>query len=246
MSVSLANSYSGGNAEAPLLFFESAAVAWLLGRDPEGSGFVVRVLLCGAAMTKVEGSVGVLLMAAGVFFGRRSTLRGRLRASLALAAWPALGVSTWFVYQASRSLPVGFNAHGRLLELFPRNSVKILEGLVRNLDAGSLWLPWIFAVLWIVVFRVPGKVAVPAACLGAGLLLFLVFDYLHDRRDPTERIGWTAPRVAQPALSATLLAAGFASATSARARGRAGESLDGSPPDALRRPSPRIECRGSQ
>lgn len=44
-----------------------------------------------------------------------------------------------------------------------------------------------------------------------GLLSFLVFDYLHDWQDPTERIGWTSPRVAQLALSAALLGAGILS-----------------------------------
>jgi hypothetical protein len=46
--------------------------------------------------------------------------------------------------------------------------------------------------------------------LAAGILAFLVFDYLHDDRSPSERIRWTTPRVSQPALSAVILAAGVA------------------------------------
>jgi len=49
----------------------------------------------------------------------------------------------------------------------------------------------------------------------AGILAFLAFDYLHDRDDPSERIGWTAPRVTQSALSAVILAAGVLSLTKA-------------------------------
>jgi hypothetical protein len=52
------------------------------------------------------------------------------------------------------------------------------------------------------------RAAAPGLVLAAGLLGFLVFDYLHDRKDPTMRIGWTMPRVVQPALSAMILAAG--------------------------------------
>jgi hypothetical protein len=61
--------------------------------------------------------------------------------------------------------------------------------------------------------------------LAAGLLLFLTFDYLHDKDDPTERIGWTAPRVTQPALSAVILAAGMLSLRESSA-----ENPEASPP----------------
>ena len=45
----------------------------------------------------------------------------------------------------------------------------------------------------------------------AGILLFLVYDYLHDSDLPRIRIEWTLPRVSQPALSALILAAGLVS-----------------------------------
>ena len=60
----------------------------------------------------------------------------------------------------------------------------------------------------------------PAITLAAGLLAFLVFDYLHDRENPALRIVWTAPRVSQPALSALILAAGLAAFDVERRRRR--------------------------
>jgi hypothetical protein len=51
------------------------------------------------------------------------------------------------------------------------------------------------------------------------LMAFLIFDYLHDKDDPTLRIEWTSPRVMQPALSAVILAAGVLSLSQRRTEG---------------------------
>jgi hypothetical protein len=236
-SISLANSYSGGNAESPLLFFESVGLAWLLTeKTPAESRFVPALFFCGAALAKVEGSLAVVLVAAGAWIRDRGLpLPVRLRRTAILTVWPAIGVGLWFLYQGSRSLPVGYRSHGRLLELFPRNLPKILDAMLRNLDGGSLWLPWLVALFWIIARRRWARSSAPALLLAAGLLAFLVFDYLHDPLDPSERIGWTAPRVSQPALSAAVLAAGVFSASRRRA--------ERSP---LRGVAARIECRGSE
>lgn len=213
LSVSLVYSYSGGNAEAPLLFFETVGLAWLLTEeDSRESRFLATLVLCGAALTKVEGFAAVVFLAGGSFLRERGPLPVRARRSLALVAWPAVCVGLWFFYQASHSLSVGYRAHGEPLRLFPRHLGQILPGMLRNLDAGSLWLPWLFAILWLAARRLAWRAVAPALVLAIGLLAFLLFDYMHDTGDPTERIGWTAPRVAQPALSAALLAAGAASA----------------------------------
>lgn len=213
LSVSLVRSFSGGNAEAPLLYFESVALAWLL-TEEKGveSRFVPILALCGAALTKVEGLGAVLLVAAGSLVSDRGVSPSRrLRRAVTLAAWPVAAVGVWFLYQASQSLPVGYAPHGRLWVLFPRNLGEILEGMLRNFDSGSLWLPGLFALTVLLASRAPAwKTAAPALALAAGILGFLVFDYLHDPKDPAQRIDWTTPRVIQPALSAMILAAGAA------------------------------------
>ena len=213
MSVSLVHSLSGGNAEAPVVCFEAIALAWLLTEQDEGeSRFVPTLALCGAALTKVEGMGAVVLIAAGCYFRDRGLppLRRAAR-NLALIAWPAAAVGVWFAYQWSESLRVGYQPHGQFLSLHPEQLSTIVISLVQSLDAGSLWLPWAFA-LGVLISRAPAwRAAAPALVLTAGLLLFLVFDYLHDKDDPTERIGWTAPRVTQPALSAIILGAGVLS-----------------------------------
>jgi hypothetical protein len=241
LSVSLAYSYSGGNAEAPLVFFESVGLAWLLTEEvPWESRFFPWLVLCGAALTKVEGFAAVVFLAGGSFLKERGPLPVRSRRSLALVAWPAVCVGLWFFYQASRSLSIGYRAHGELLGLFPRHLGRILPGMLRNLDAGSLWLPWLFAILWLAAPLPAWRAAAPALVLAIGILAFLLFDYMHDTGDPTERIGWTAPRVAQPALSAAVLAAG---ASSARRKRRMESAV--AVCDAFARGSSRVECGGS-
>jgi hypothetical protein len=222
--ISLARSLSGGSAEAPLLFFETLAVAALLRESAEDdeedpSRFLPALMLAGAALTKVEGSVAVLLIAAGTLGRDVASRRGAARAirgTARLLVGPVAALATWFLFQASHGLPAGFRTHGELWSLHPRFLPEILSGLLRNLDAGTLGLSWLIPLVLLALLipsggrRADGRALLPGLTLAAGILAFLVFDYLHDDRSPSQRIGWTAPRVSQPALSAVILAAGFA------------------------------------
>jgi hypothetical protein len=225
ISISLVYSLSAGNAEAPMLFFESLAVVWLLTEEKDTESRLVPALaLCGAVLTKVEGLAAVVLVASGSFLREGSLPRGRaLMKSLALVAWPVAAVSVWFAYQWSISMPVGYRPHGEFLILYGHNLGVILREMMASLNAGSLWLPWLVALFFLARSASDWRVAAPALTLAFGLMLFLVFDYLHDKDDPSQRIRWTAPRVTQPALSAAVLGAGVLSVGSGR-RQRADDS----------------------
>lgn len=214
LAISLVRSTSGGNAEGPLLFFESAALAALLAErreDPDMSRFFPALALSGAALTKVEGSLAVVLIVAGValrdFLERRPRPLSRL---LPLAAAPLVALTVWFAFQATHGLPVGYRTHGELLGLHFQYLTPVLAGMARYLDAGTAWLSWLLPLVFLTASarRIRAEL-LPALLLVAGLLLFLVFDYLHDRNDPSIRIEWTVPRVSQPGLSALILAAGL-------------------------------------
>ena len=225
LSVSLAYSMSGGNAEAPLLCFESIAVAWLLTERAGESRLVPVLALCAAALTKVEGLAAVFFLAVGAAIGSEERPRWKSAArSLALAGWPVAAAGVWFFYQTSIGMPAGYRSHGELLRLYPDNLPRILQALVDSLNGGSFWLPWALAVVLLVRHASAWRRAAPALALACGLLLFFVFDYLHDKDDPAERIGWTAPRVTQSALSAAILAAGVLSLGAARPREQEGET----------------------
>ncbi|HEY4230285.1 MAG TPA: hypothetical protein VGO79_08930 [Thermoanaerobaculia bacterium] len=79
-------------------------------------------------------------------------------------------------------------------------------------DAGTMGLSWLVPLALLLVSRARIRPLLPALTLTSGILAFLVFDYLHDDRSPSQRIRWTAPRVSQPGLSALILAAGVATA----------------------------------
>lgn len=217
LAISLAYSYSGGNAEAPLLFFETVALVWLMTEDGASeSRFVPLIALCGAALTKVEGSVAVALIAAGtVAQSDRRGLARRAARALLLAAVPAAAVGTWFLYQASQNLPVGYGSRGAGSPLYLDNLGTTLTAMLQFANAGSLWLPWILSLflLLLPLLLFPGKWrrVSPALFLTAGLLAVLLFIFLHQATDPRLYIEWILPRVSQPALSAAILAAGLAS-----------------------------------
>ena len=68
LAASLGASFSGGNAEAPLLFFVSVAGAALLVERLDGDPALRAIASCalaGAVLTKVEGSLATALLLAG-------------------------------------------------------------------------------------------------------------------------------------------------------------------------------------
>jgi hypothetical protein len=113
-------------------------------------------------------------------------------------------------------MPAGYRPHGEFFSLYTDNLAVILREMVASLNAGSLWLPWLIVLFFLAKSASDWRAAAPALTLAFGLMLFCVFDYLHDKDDPTLRIRWTAPRVTQPALSAAILGAGVLSARSGR------------------------------
>jgi hypothetical protein len=221
MSASVASSLSGANAEAPLLFFESVAVAALLTECPSSSRFLPALMLAGAVLTKVEGTVAAILLVLGVIARDALEKRpNRVRRAAALALPAAAAASLWFFFQFRFGLRPGFRGHGGLLELSFDHIGTILGRLPLTLEAGTSWLSWALPAALLIATRPSLTRLLPAITLAAGLLAFLVFDYLHDRENPALRIVWTAPRVSQPALSALILAAGLAAFDVERRRRR--------------------------
>jgi hypothetical protein len=223
-SITIAQSYSGGNAEAQLLFFETLAVASLLVEDEDAgadaSRFLPALMLAGAVLTKVEGSVAALAIAAGATLRDALERRGPLlRRALPLVLVPAACVLTWFAFQRHFGLTVGYRSHGPLFLLRAEFLPTILREELRNLDAGTFGLAWAIPIAFLLAARPDPRRLLPALALIAALFGFLTFDYMHDQGDPSERIGWTTPRVSQSALSACILAAGLAWFGPARRKG---------------------------
>jgi hypothetical protein len=216
MALSLVSSFSGGNGEAPLIFFETLAGGLLLTETkPDSSGRIwAGVALAGAALTKQEGILAGALFALGVLARdllerRPRPFRGILPMLLVSSAGPAL----WFGFR----LASGMNA-----ELRPPSNVwtaswdqlgLVLRECLRNLGGGSAGLTWVLPAGFLLLSGKRIRSALPALAFTCGVLAVLVLTYLAQPPPALERrvlIGWTFPRASQPPLSLWVLGSGIA------------------------------------
>jgi hypothetical protein len=208
----LAASCSAGNAEPPLLLYETVALAAVLA-NPERHRFLAAVALCGAVLSKTEGALGAALILLGLAAsgGRRwPPQRRKTLAVLALAT--ASAAAGWLLLRLAFGLPLTDPIREPAFRLSFQHLGAILAAVPSGLAAGTRGLALLvpLAILaWTGARR--WREAAPALTLAGGLLAFLGFYYLHVVGDPARLIGWTLPRVSIPALSALILAAGVTS-----------------------------------
>ncbi len=218
LSASLVSSFSGANAEAPLLLYETTAGMLLL-TEPPNPGAVRRglagIFLAGAVLTKVEGTVGSALLILGtvardlVVAGRRP----RFRETAGLVFPPLAAGLLWWGYLRQFGIPSAYSAKGRLTEIHWTKLREIVPPLLESLNAGSAWLAWILPLLLILVAARRGCYgqALPGIFASAGLLVFFVFLYLHETTSQSIRISWEIPRISQPPLSLLIAIAAICS-----------------------------------
>lgn len=232
MCANQVSSYSGGNAEAPLIFFLTVAGAALLverrsppasqGLDPAGgSPFVPALALAGAVLTKNEGAVAVGLLLVGVGLREVAWRHRDWPRTLARLAWgPAAAGLLWPLLEIVHRLPLVDGVREAAFQIHFRYWREILAGLVRHLEAGTGWLSWALPLIFLAAALMQRRSLVPVLpglTLTSGILVFCCFYYFHFQEDPTVLIEWTLPRLSQPALSLLVLSAGltfFSSRTS--------------------------------
>lgn len=229
LGTSLAFSFSGGNAEAPLLLYESVAAALLLTERKEpmaGRRWLAGLFLAGAVLTKVEGWAAAVLWIAGVALrdlnvSRRAVARGLTP----LALPPLLAAGLWAVFLRRFSIGIAYPGRGGLFDLAWGGVGDAVALILKNLSSGSVWLAWIIplGVLAISLSREELRRSLPGFVALTGTFAFFLFVYLHhDAANTAERVSWEIPRISQPALSLLILMAGLAA-------GRVGESSDNRP-----------------
>lgn len=212
LSTSLVASYSGANAEAPLLLYETAAGLLLLTEDERpGSSrrWLAGLLLAGAVLTKIEGTIGSGLLILGVVLRDRFARRRISWRELAALMIPPLCAGLlWWAYLRRFRIPAAYSGRGRLAELHWDRLPDLVGPMLQNLSAGTWWVAWIVPAVVLVVFgRRCWRRLLPALAAAVGLLLFFLFVYLHETRPQAERIGWEIPRTAQSPLSLLILSA---------------------------------------
>lgn len=214
MCISLASSYSGGNAEAALFVNSTIAATALMLESrtlPSSSRFLPSLALAGCIMTKVEGLVIAGLIVGGTIL-RDLVQRRELiaRRSIYLIVPSLVAGSTWplfeFVYGMPLSDPLrrmSFNAVKYAREIF-------VESL-RRLNAGTWGMSWAISFL-LLLSNIRGKFVelLPGLSLTFGLLGFYLVYYFSHSEDPTVLIGWTMSRISQPSLSMLVVTAGMA------------------------------------
>ena len=210
MALSFAWSYSGGDGEAPLVFYVAAAAAWLLTEEPGESRLLPALFLAGAALSKQEGLLAALALTAGVLL--RDVIERSPRAFLRAivpALFPVAAVIAWFGYEKLAGLPVGYRPPGPISHVDPGLLPAIVPDFLRNLDAGTFGLSW--ALPLAVLAASPRKFVrwIPALTLGGAVFAALLVTYASPV--PIDRsvvIARTLPRACQPVLSLVILAAG--------------------------------------
>lgn len=208
LSASLVSSYSGANAEAPLLLYETTAGMLLLTERPHpgvGRRCLAGLFLAGAVLTKVEGTMGASLLVLGTVLRDLVVAERRPRwGETAGLVIPPLSVGLlWWSYLRHFGIPSNYSAKGRLTEIHWGRFGEVVGPLIESLSAGTWWLGWILPLLLILAAarRRCYADALPGILAAAGLLAFFVFLYLHETTNQAVRIAWEIPRISQPALS---------------------------------------------
>jgi hypothetical protein len=217
MAISMMHALSGGNAEGALIAFTTAAVVALLIESREDAleaRFFAALMIAGAVATKAEASVSWALLTLAVV---ARDLRWRkthvIRRIAPLVILPGITAALWILFKMIYRIPIGDPTREAGLMIHSRFFGDTVSAMMRHLEAGSFGLPWILPPLFAllargVLRRESWMEALPALAVTIGLLLGFAAHYLHSSYNPTELIGWTFPRLSQPALSAWISAFG--------------------------------------
>jgi hypothetical protein len=218
----LTDSLCAGNAEAPLLFFETLSLSLLLLTDDSPSDeFVAGLSLAGVAITKFEGALFVTATIAGVVvFLRRG--RARIGTFLRLSMFPAILLAAWILFCRVQGIRDSYAGGVQSGPFVPKHFVPAITAVIRSAGYDAFFLPW-FAVGAVLVVSKKSRTMIAPAAIGLFHLGGILFIYLHGNDDPSRWIGWSAPRL----LLTPLLCLFFMLATAATdtiAMGRSPES----------------------
>ena len=198
----LSDCLTAGNADPPLLFFETVALCLLVfARDEPGAFRLAGMALAAAAWLKLEGiAFGWAVIAATMLLSRSAGWK-RIRD---LALPPIVAYLSWIAFCASHGLIAHLGAHR--LVLTAERFRTVVVGMASVASLGCSYLPWILAGALFVVRRpgrsaaIPVVVAILAAAFDCGI-------YFAAEGDPTAWIGWAGERTLLTPLLALLIAA---------------------------------------
>jgi hypothetical protein len=189
-----------GNADMPLLLFETLAMALLLGSGPaRASGdLLAGILFAAAATAKVEGLPFALAATAIALVLRGGPAAERGKAALRLLGPTALSLAAWFAFGMSRNLFSDYSEYGRFFDIHVGHAPGVAAEILRALASTGRGMPYLIPLLCLIAAGRRGRMAALPLGTAAALAAFLVFTYLHLTNDPTQWIDWSAARVFAP------------------------------------------------
>ncbi len=208
-----------GNGEMPLLFYETLAMALLVGADATNPStqLLAGLLLGGAASAKIEG-LPFVLAAAGLFVWSRSQSGQRWRVCVRLLGPTTVAIGAWLAYGALKGVFRGYDGYGSLLKLYPEALPTITESVAYSLWLIAYGMPFLFPLVYLALRPRPWRPALLPIGVAVTLACFYVFTYLHVP-DPAEWISWSAARIFSPLIPLLALAGGIGSRDPGRFEG---------------------------
>jgi len=187
-----------GAADPPLLLFEVVAIAALtFSGDQRDGQIIAAVALAGAAFTKVEGAVFVIVTLIAFLLVTRKIGR-----TLLIGAPPVVLLASWIVFSARNHLLDSYWNPTRTVHL---QTLGLIVGrTLRQASYDVAWVPWIGALAPLVITRRLRRAALPLL-VAAGSLASTVFFYLHSD-NPSWWIDSSAMRVLLTPLACLVVA----------------------------------------
>lgn len=215
ISTMMVTSFSGGNADGPLVLFLSVALVVILTEPEEGPGhlrWLAAVALAGAVFTKSEGVVAGSLIVAGTAVRDLIWRRSKVLQQTAFLIAPASAtILLWVVVRIVHDLPLTDPIRENMFQISFEHMGLIMHVCIRILVTNVVMVGWLVPL--VTVFLVGRRQlvrAVPGVVTALGILAFAATYYLHAAGDPFQLIVWTFPRLVQPAMSAWILGFGVA------------------------------------
>jgi hypothetical protein len=208
-------SFSGGNADGPLVMFLSIALAVILteGRaGPRPLRWLAALALAGAVFTKSEGMVATSFIVIGAAVRDAVWRRPKASRRAALLAAPAAAtVVLWVVVRMANGIPLSDPIRETAFGISLDHVGVIARVCLRLLVSPVVAVGWSVPLVAALVVGGKGLVrSLPGVVTTLGMIAFAGAYYLHAAGNPLQLIVWTFPRLIQSAMSAWILGLGVA------------------------------------
>jgi hypothetical protein len=215
LSTMMVTSFSGGNADGPLVLFLSIALVVILTEQEDGPRhlrWLAAVALAGAVFAKSEGSIAAALIVIGTVTREIVWRRSEIFRQTVFLITPAAATAVlWVVVRIVHDIPLTDPIRETVLHISFDHIGLILRICLRLLTPTVVAVGWLVPLVSILIIgRGSFARSLPGVVTASGILVFSVVYYLHAAGDPRELVVWTFPRLIQPALSAWILGLGVA------------------------------------